>query len=159
MDVTLTESTTSTWLDDRTAQLLLESRIPARVAWLAPEGGPRVAPMWFTWAGDQQAFVVSAFGGARKLRGLRLDDPVGLSIDSDDFPYRSLNVRGRVVSVDECPGVTPEYRLAAARYLGPRNAERWLAHLGPDCRQVRIAIATDHVTVADLARDARFLAE
>ena len=147
---------TGRWFDDPAAQLLLESRIPARVAWTGPDGAPRIAPMWFAWDGAR--FVLAAFAGAAKLRALTRGTAVALCIDSQDFPYRSLNVRGLLDDVSEQPGLVPEYRDATVRYLGPDTAERWFGHLGAGCRQVRLSVAPQAVTVADMARDSSFLA-
>ena len=43
-----------------TAQTLLESRIPARLAYCAVDGTPRVQPIWFHWNGES---LVLATGG------------------------------------------------------------------------------------------------
>jgi nitroimidazol reductase NimA-like FMN-containing flavoprotein (pyridoxamine 5'-phosphate oxidase superfamily) len=145
------------WIDDPTAQLLLESRAPARLAWIAADGAPRVVPMWFSWEHERAAFCVTAFAGAHKLGALLRGSSVALTIDSDDFPYRSLNVRGTIVSVEAVAGITDEYVRASQRYLGPQNSRRWIEQLGTNRHQVRILIEPQHVTVADLARDSSFL--
>jgi hypothetical protein len=35
------------------AQELLQSNIPARLAYIAPDGTPRVVPIWFHWTGQE----------------------------------------------------------------------------------------------------------
>jgi hypothetical protein len=113
--------------------------------------------MWFSWSPERGAFFVSAFAGASKLSGLHTGTSVALSIDSDDFPYRSLNVRGAITAVDPAEGLTDDYVRAAERYLGQQNARRWIAHLGPACKQVGIEIRPLRVIVADVARDSDFM--
>lgn len=135
---------------DPILQLLLESRIPARLAWTASDGSPRIAPMWFTWTGEH--FVVSAFAGARKLANLTPATQVALSIDTEDFPYRSLAVRGVVTEVRTVDGLTPDYESAAARYLSSQLSEAWCDALRPGTNQVRISIRPTAAVVSDLAR-------
>jgi hypothetical protein len=42
-----TKQGTLAWLDDPVAQTLLHSTIPARLAYVWPDGTPRVVPIWF----------------------------------------------------------------------------------------------------------------
>lgn len=135
--------------------VLLESRVPARVAWVAPDGGPRVAPMWFSWNGRR--LVVTAFAGAAKLQGLTVGARVAVSVDTDDFPYRSLSVKAVVSDVRPADGLTAEYEAAAARYLGPGVAAAWCEALaGAD--QVNIELQPTSAVVSDLGRDSAFFA-
>lgn len=52
-------------LETAAAQRLLRSREPARVAYTAADGTPRVFPMLFHWTGEE--VVLSTFAGARKI--------------------------------------------------------------------------------------------
>lgn len=110
----------------RNVQLLLQSRIPARLAWNDLAGRPRVAPMWFRWTGS--AFELSAFVGSRKLEELHDGDLVAITIDTENFPYRSLRVRGPL-TLDHVQGLTSSYRQAAVRYLGDDPARDWCQRL------------------------------
>jgi len=56
-------------LDDPTAKELLRSRIPARLAYIWPDGSPRVVPVWFHWNGSE--FVIATPPKAPKLKALR----------------------------------------------------------------------------------------
>lgn len=107
-------------------ELLLDARIPARLAWVAPNGNPRVVPIWFHWTG--QHLALATFSGAQKLKEIAADSVVAVTIDSQSFPYRGLKIRG-TVDVVANEGLAPEYRMAAERYLGPTVAERWCASL------------------------------
>lgn len=110
----------------RNVQLLLHSRVPARVAWNDPAGRPRVAPLWFRWTGS--ALELSAFAGSRKLDELHDGDTVAVTIDTEDFPYRSLRLRGPV-TIERGQGLTSSYREAAGRYLGDEPARDWCERL------------------------------
>jgi hypothetical protein len=110
----------------RNVQLLLHSRVPARLAWNDGAGDPRVAPLWFRWTGT--ALELSTFGGSRKLDELHDGDTVAVTIDTEDFPYRSLRIRGPV-TIEPGQGLTSSYREAARRYLGDEPARDWCERL------------------------------
>lgn len=125
----------------RNVQLLLESRIPARLGWNDAGGNPRVAPLWFRWTGT--TLELSTFAGSRKLDELRDGDVVAVSIDTEDFPYRSLRIRGRV-TIDAVKGLTSSYEQAARRYLGDGPGKDWCDRLAG----VDQALVTIHPTEA-----------
>jgi hypothetical protein len=50
---------------------------------------------------------------------------VALSIDSNTWPYKGLQIRG-TAEVETVPGVVPEYALAAERYFGPDQGRAWV---------------------------------
>ena len=90
-----------TLLQDPVAQELLHSRVPARLAYNWLDGSPRVIPIWFHWTGDE--VVLGTPPRAPKLKALPANPTVALSIDSDSWPYRVLQIRGtaRVEMVEE----------------------------------------------------------
>ncbi len=135
-------------------ELLLDSAIPARMAWVDGDGHPRVVPIWFHWTGEKLA--VATFKGAQKLDQIAAGQVVAVTIDSQTFPYRGLKIRGPVELVEN-DGLSPEYREAAVRYLGPNVADRWcesLAHLD----QVTLLITPKWASASDMS-DAPFLKE
>ncbi len=105
-------------LGDPVAKALLAAVNPARLAYTWTDGSPRVVPIWFHWSGDQ--FVLGSPPKAPKLKALAADPRVSLTIDSNDWPYKVLLVRGRA-SVEMLDDVVPEYELSAARYFGPET--------------------------------------
>ena len=54
-------------LDKNLARRLLAATVPARYAYLAGDGTPRVLPSWFHWTGEE--LVMPAFLAAPYLRG------------------------------------------------------------------------------------------
>ena len=129
------------------AQELLVSKIPARLAYVARDGTPRVLPIWFHWNGKE--LVLATSPKAHKLKALAKNPQVAVTIDDNNFPNKVLLVRGRALlqSVD---GIVPEYARAAERYLGNEGAHAWLAQartLMPS--MVRIAITPEWVGVLD----------
>ncbi len=132
--------------DDPVAQELLESAIPARLAYAWTDGTPRVVSIWFQRAGNE--IVLCTFYGAPKLRVLHSGDRVALTIDTDSPPNHVLAIRGSV-EVTHRYGVIPEYAQAAERYLGREQADAYIGSLPPDVRMARVAVQPDHVVVLD----------
>jgi hypothetical protein len=132
-------------LDTEAARELLASAVPARMGYVAADGTPRVVPTWFHWTGEElvMATFVSAPHAtkrAARIRDLRANPNVAVSIDTDGVPPVALSLRG-TVSVAEHPGVVPEYAQAAHRYLGQQAAEDYLAFLdSPATVMARIAL-------------------
>ncbi len=136
------------------AKRLLTSTVPARFAYIASDGTPRVVPTWFHWTGDE--LVMPSFLSAphvqhapARLHALRANPDVAITIDTESFPPVVLSVRGRV-TVAEVEGVVPEYALSARRYLGEEQAAAYLAQIDqPGTRMARIAVRPTWVGVLD----------
>jgi hypothetical protein len=133
-------------LGDPVAQELLASTIPARLAYVWPDGTPRVASLWFHWDGTE--LVMCTFGGAPKLKALKTGARVALTIDTNDPPNHILSIRG-TVTVTESKGVVPEYAAAAVRYLGNEQGEGYARSLPADILMARIAVRPDVVVLLD----------
>lgn len=75
-------------------------------------------------------------------------DAVAVAVDSNDFPYHAVVVRG-AARVTRQTGVVPEYALAAVRYFGEEQGVAWVAQFPEDIPMVRIAVRPRHVTILD----------
>lgn len=141
-------------LESELARKLLSSRLPARFGYMAADGTPRVVPTWFQWTGDElvMATFISAphvRHAAGRLRALRANPSVAVSIDTDGFPPEVLTIRGEA-SVAEVDGIDPDYANAARRYLGEAAAATYLAQIDdPSTRMARIAVRPTWVGVID----------
>lgn len=133
-------------LQDPVAQELLNSRIPARLAYNWTDGTPRVVSIWFHWDGSD--LVMASLPGAPKLKALHSGDRVALTIDTNDPPHHILSIRG-TAEVTEIQGVVKEYGLAAVRYLGKERGEAYVGSLPTDIKMGRIAVRPDQVVVLD----------
>ena len=141
-------------LESDVAKRLLTSSIPARFAYTARDGTPRVVPTWFHWTGDE--LVMPTFlsaphvrHAAARLGALRANRDVAITIDTEGFPPEVLLFRGRV-SVTEVDGVVAEYALVARRYMGEQAAASYLAHIDqPGTRMARIAVRPTWVGIVD----------
>lgn len=106
------------------SQELLGSSIPARLAYTAVDGDPRVVPVGFLWTGGR--IVVGTVPTSAKVRALQENPRVAVTIDTDGFPPKVLLVRG-AASVTVVSGV-PDAYVEASRKLVPADAfEGWEA--------------------------------
>jgi Pyridoxamine 5'-phosphate oxidase len=124
---------------------LLASRVPARLAYVARDGTPRVVPTWFHWTGDELVMATFVWAPhvhrpAARLRDLAANPTVAVTIDTETFPPVVLSVRGEV-KITEVRGIAPEYAAAAHRYLGDEAATGYLAQVDqPGTTMARIAL-------------------
>jgi hypothetical protein len=145
-------------LDTPLAQRLLASAIPARVAYTAKDGTPRIAASWFQWTGGE--LVMPTFiraphvaGPARRLAALRARPDVAVSIDTESSPPQVLMVRGKA-QVTEIDGIDPDYAASARQYLGDEAAGQYLAMADqPGTRMARITVRPTWVGLLDFAGD------
>jgi hypothetical protein len=141
-------------LDTPVAQRLLASAIPARLAYVAEDGTPRVVPTWIHWTGEElvmPTFIAAPHirRPARRIASLRANPAVALSIDTDASPPEVLLVRG-TATVEEVEGVAPEYAASARVYLGEEAAAGLLAMADdPSTRMARIAVRPAWVGLLD----------
>jgi nitroimidazol reductase NimA-like FMN-containing flavoprotein (pyridoxamine 5'-phosphate oxidase superfamily) len=93
-------------MNDPIAQELLNSNIPARLAYTGLDGFPRAIPIGFLWDGTQ--FVMGTATNSPKVKALQANPMVALTIDTNTFPPHVLLVRG-TARVEIVNGVAPEY--------------------------------------------------
>jgi PPOX class probable F420-dependent enzyme len=94
-------------------QDLLERPLFAHLATLRPDGSPQSSVMWFAWDGRRVRF--SHTRTRQKYRNLLADGRVSFHIQDPDNGYRTLEVRGRVGSMDPDPDAV-FYRSLQQRY-------------------------------------------
>ena len=141
-------------LESDVAQRLLASRIPARFAYIAGDGTPRVLATWFHWTGEVLAMPTFLAAphvrhAAGRLRALRANPDVAVTIDTETFPPEVLTLRGRV-TISEVEGIPPEYASAARRYLGDEAARAYLGEIDqPGTRMARVDLHPTWVGVLD----------
>ena len=134
-------------LDHPIAQQLLQATIPARLAYIALDGTPRVVPMQFHWTG--QELVLTCWPDDPKAAALRAHPAVAVTIDTTEPPFRVLQIRG-TATVTVVDGTSPEMAAAATRYMGPEAGRTWMeqaARLSP--QTVRIGVRPTWVDVLD----------
>jgi hypothetical protein len=133
------------------AQQLLQSAIPARLAYAWHDGTPRVVPMWFHWTGEE--LLMGAPANSPKVPALAAHPDVAVAIDSNEWPYQVLTVRG-TAAVAEAEGFFPEYAAMAQRYLGAAGGEQFMTLATQRfTRWTRIAIRPEAIRLLDFRTD------
>jgi hypothetical protein len=136
------------------AKRLLGSTIPARYAYTALDGTPRIVGSWFVWTGEELVLPTFISGphvshAAYRVRTLRANPDVAVTIDTETSPPEVLSIRGKA-EIAEVDGVVPEYAQAAHRYLGEEQATAYLAQIDdPSTRMARIAVRPTWVGLFD----------
>lgn len=129
------------------SQQLLHATIPARIAYIALDGTPRVIAMQFLWTGEE--VILHSWPDDPKVAALRANPQVAIMIDTAEPPYRVLQIRG-VASVTFVEGTSPDMVATSTRYMGEEAGRSWAeyaASLSP--RQARIAVRPTWVDVLD----------
>ncbi|MDN0194916.1 PPOX class F420-dependent oxidoreductase [Streptomyces sp. S.PNR 29] len=99
---------------DDTVRALLDGKNFASVATLGPDGSPQNSVVWIKREGDTVVF--SSTDGRQKVRNLRRDPRISLSVFDLANPYTSVEIRGTAeILPDE--GKRLPYELAH-KYLG-----------------------------------------
>jgi pyridoxamine 5'-phosphate oxidase-like protein len=134
-------------LEDPVAKELLQSTHLARLAYVWPDGTPRVIPIWFHWDGKE--LIVAGPPDAPKMIALPRNGNVAVTIDTETWPYHALLVRGTASST-VVPGVPSEYASAARRYMGEEGGDNWVANVKQmSAETARIAIRPEWVGILD----------
>lgn len=113
-------------MEDPVAQRLLNSANPARLAYIARDGTPRVVPVGFHWNGT--ALVIGTVPGSAKVAALKANPAVAVTIDTSPptWPPNVLLVRG-MATVTMVDGVFPEYVAGAEKLTPDEEFSRWQA--------------------------------
>jgi PPOX class probable F420-dependent enzyme len=147
-----TEVDTTALLHDPVATELLQSDIPARLAYVALDGKPRVVPIWVEL--DDGEIVMQSPSTAPKLKSLARNPDVAITIDSPKFPWHVLLIRG-TARLEAVGGVAPEVPRLARRYMGEEAAEGFcdfyagLISRMPEPKAVRIRVMPEWVGIND----------
>ena len=104
------------------ARQLLESQIPARIAYTGLDGSPRVVPVGYDWDGTHIRFA-SVMGSA-KNDALRSNPDIAITIDTEGYPPKVLLLRG-TAQVEIVEGVPDVYVRASTRRLPEDQRQPW----------------------------------
>src|SRR5215208_259973 len=98
-----------------------------RMAYIAKDGTPRNIPIAFTWNGSK--IVVCTPKNAPKLKALRHNPAVALTIDTEVHPPKMLLIRGRA-ELDVVDGIPDEYLQMNGTYtMTPEQRVEWEAEV------------------------------
>jgi PPOX class probable F420-dependent enzyme len=99
-----------------------------KLGWVAADGRPLVAPVWFVVEGDDLLFNTGA--STAKAKALARDPRVVLTVDLEEPPYGFVQVQGVAEATEELGEVRRIATLNGARYMGPDRAEEFGARNG-----------------------------
>src|SRR3954470_7788869 len=113
-------------MEDPVARRLVTSANPARLAYLALDGTPRVVPVAFHW--DGESIVIGTVPGSAKVAALRANPAVALTVDTSPpaWPPNVLLIRG-TAKVSLVDGVFGEYVEAARKVTPAEQFPEWEA--------------------------------
>lgn len=81
---------------------ILEKKGFAHWATIGPSGEPQSSPVWYAWDGER--LLVSQTKSRQKYKNVERHPEVAVSITDPENPYRYLEIRGRVESLDDDGG-------------------------------------------------------
>ena len=119
---------------------LAEPRI-AHLVTLRATGTPHVAPVWFLW--DEGSAVVMADSGSVKLRNIRRNPAVALSIATTERPLSYVVLEGPAEVTDE--GLDTMIERICVHYDGPERGAQFAKTLRDECRMFLIRISVDRM--------------
>lgn len=115
-------------LDADVKAFLSEGTRTGMVGWVASNGRPLVAPVWFVVEGDDLLFNT----GEKTAKGQALarDRRAVLTADMPEPPYGFVQVQGEVELISDLEEVRRIATLCGGRYMGEDRAEEFGARNG-----------------------------
>ncbi|OBG98011.1 F420-dependent protein [Mycobacterium sp. E3251] len=112
-----------TELSDRVVEFLSAGTRTGMLGYVAGDGRPLVAPVWFVVDGNQLAFNTGR--ETSKGRALRRDPRVVICVDDPHPPYSFVQVQGVATVSEEPADVLDVATRTGARYMGADRAEEF----------------------------------
>ena len=128
-----------------TDQFLALPRI-AHLVTLRPAGTPHVAPVWFLWdgsTGDRGRALVMADANAIKVRNIKRNPAVALSIATPERPLSYVVLEGQAEITTE--DMANAVERMCVLYDGPERGAEFAKELMGEGRMVLLEIAVDRV--------------
>jgi PPOX class probable F420-dependent enzyme len=117
----------------REVDQMLRKVNPAVIATLRPDGSPHTAVTWYDWDGERALVNLDAVRA--RLRNLRRDPRVSLTVLDGASWYRQVTLFGRAVEIRDDPEFKDIDRLSlryTRRQFGNRMRARISAFIEPD---------------------------
>ncbi len=94
-----------------------------KVGYVAVDGRPLVAPVWFVLDGDELVFNTGA--NTAKARAIARDPRLVLCVDLDEPPYAFVQVQGEATVSEDPDELVRTATAIGGRYMGPDRAEEF----------------------------------
>lgn len=99
-------------------QQLLQKRVICFFATIMPDGSPQMTQTWIDT--DGKYILINSVEGHQKVRNVRRDPRVAISILDPSQPERAINIRGRVVEMTTA-GADLHFKKLIERNLGQQE--------------------------------------
>lgn len=93
------------------------------VAWVATDGRPLAAPVWFVVEDGELVFNTAR--SSAKGRALARDPRLVLCVDLDEPPYSFVQVQGAVTTSEDPAELLRTATVIGGRYMGAERAEEF----------------------------------
>ena len=100
---------------------LTEGTRTGKLGFVAADGRPLVAPVWFLV--EDGVLVFNTGAGTAKGRAIARDPRVVVCVDSEVPPYGFVQVQGTATTSEDPAELVRTATAIAARYMGPERAE------------------------------------
>ncbi len=112
----------------------------AAITTLMPDGTPQTGLVWID--SDGEHLLVNTETGRQKFRNVRRDPRVNVTIWDRENPYRTVEVRGRVVGTETGSQARSHIDQLSRKYTGseyrnPIQTERVILRIAPERQLVR----------------------
>lgn len=94
---------------------LIEAPNFGHIATVMPDGSPQVTPVWVDTDGTH--LLINSAEGRQKMRNLKRDSDVAVSIADQSNPYSWAQIRGKVVEMTH-EGADAHIDKMAKKYMG-----------------------------------------
>jgi PPOX class probable F420-dependent enzyme len=118
---------------------LLTSPSPCYLATTMPDGSPQITQTWVDTDGEH--ILINSVQGFQKIKNIKRDPRVALTVADSKNPFHYFQVRGRVLGVTT-EGAVDHIEKLAHRYLG--TAYPWFG--GRDQIRLLITIEPDKIS-------------
>ncbi|MGI9001579.1 MAG: PPOX class F420-dependent oxidoreductase [Pseudonocardia sp.] len=110
-------------LDAEVRAFLVAGTRTGKLGYVAADGRPLVAPIWFVVEGDELLFNTGK--GSAKGRAIMRDPRLTICVDSEVPPYGFVQVQGDAVVSEDTAELVRSATAIAGRYLGADRAEEF----------------------------------
>jgi PPOX class probable F420-dependent enzyme len=110
-------------LSDAVIRFLSDGTRTGKLGYVAADGRPLVAPVWFLVEGDQLVFNTAR--ETAKGRALRRDPRVVICVDDQHPPYSFVQVQGIASTSEDPEELLDVATRVGGRYMGAERAEEF----------------------------------
>src|SRR5690606_36759644 len=106
--------------DDRVREFLTHGTRTGKLAFVAPNGRPVVAPIWFVVEDEESVFNTRA--RTAKGKAFAHDRRVAVCVDLEPPPYGVVQIQGTVTTSEDSGALLRTATAIGARYMGADRA-------------------------------------